>query len=352
MEKPLVAILDLCHSLDEIARDFYIALADAETRPRLRDFWTRMGDEEREHLDYWGRLRELARADMVPQIFDDPVAVAAELEAVENEVRRVLARPVRRASAHERFVAAFWLEFYLLHPALEHLLYFLREVTGSDPEGDYESHIEGFLDAVAACDELTPDLELLGTMIRRLWQQFRLYQHRSHIDPTTDLRNRRGLDEVILPLAHLARRRGESVALLIADIDAFKAINDIYGHQAGDDALRSVAELIESIVRQSDITGRLGGDEFVVFFPAIDGPALEEIAERIRRTVETTPCATRSLTISIGATHGRLNEDISTALQELFRVADACLYQAKAEGRNRVAICPLDEAPPPPSTER
>jgi diguanylate cyclase len=138
-----------------------------------------------------------------------------------------------------------------------------------------------------------------------------------------------------------------SGALLIIDADNFKAVNDRYGHDRGDEALVTIAQSIKSMIRAPDIVGRLGGEEFGVFLPGANSDQAERVAERIRSTVNDVsflPDGTaHPLSVSVGgAVFGA-----TLPFAELFRLADQQLYAAKQRGRNRVVIAP---APAPSAT--
>ncbi|WP_417424581.1 GGDEF domain-containing protein [Hoeflea sp.] len=125
-------------------------------------------------------------------------------------------------------------------------------------------------------------------------------------------------------------------AFLVIDADHFKSINDRYGHQEGDVALKLIAQTIQTSLRQGDIVGRIGGEEFGVFLPKANLDQAGIVAGRIRRDIneiEFPPSArTHALSVSVGgAAFGG-----HTAYDDLFRVADKCLYSAKAGGRNQV----------------
>jgi diguanylate cyclase (GGDEF)-like protein len=133
-------------------------------------------------------------------------------------------------------------------------------------------------------------------------------------------------------------RRG---ALLILDADNFKAINDSFGHDQGDEALRLLSRAVRGVLRQSDLLGRIGGEEFAVFLPGADGFTAEAVGERIRHAVSVIPFTPggkpHRLTVSIGGAVF----DRRLSLAELLRVADQQLYVAKQNGRNRVAVSPI-----------
>jgi diguanylate cyclase (GGDEF)-like protein len=128
-------------------------------------------------------------------------------------------------------------------------------------------------------------------------------------------------------------------ALLIIDADHFKTINDTYGHDRGDEALKIIAGAIQGVLRGADIVGRIGGEEFGVFLPGATPRTTETFAERIRTSVnvaEFTPAGSKPVELSVsvgGATFAR-----RVGFTDLFRAADERLYDAKRMGRNRVSL--------------
>ncbi|TFB42633.1 sensor domain-containing diguanylate cyclase [Pseudomonas sp. F01002] len=159
-------------------------------------------------------------------------------------------------------------------------------------------------------------------------------------DALTGLANRRTLDQVLRHEWFRAQRSGQPLSLLMIDADHFKAFNDRHGHQAGDDALRSVAKLISDNVRRpADLVARYGGEEFSVILAETDSQGAQQIAEHIRATVEQLPLvadAESPITVSIGISTWTTSAEIS--LEQLLFAADKALYQAKESGRNRV-VC-------------
>ena len=143
-------------------------------------------------------------------------------------------------------------------------------------------------------------------------------------------------------------RSGEIAVLLLIDLDHFKAINDTYGHLAGDQALRGVADVLARHVRPMDTAARHGGDEFAMILPNCRPGAGRVIAERIREQVEQTPIAISDgtalrVTTSIGGAH--VSPWRKLVSREVLEKADQELYRAKAQGRNRVS---MDAAMPSP----
>jgi len=155
-------------------------------------------------------------------------------------------------------------------------------------------------------------------------------------DPLTGLLNRRGHDAQLAFALSLARRSGRPLALLSLDVDHFKRINDTYGHEAGDQVLRRLAQTLRQRARASDVVARLGGEEFVVLLPDTDLAGARAIAEELLQAVaaQHDPMVGR-VTISAGLTVLAGGEDDGPAM---LRRADAALYAAKMQGRNRVCV--------------
>jgi two-component system cell cycle response regulator len=157
-------------------------------------------------------------------------------------------------------------------------------------------------------------------------------------DPLTSMHNRRYLEQHLGPLVAQNSERGRPVSLLIVDVDHFKAVNDTYGHDVGDEVLREVAHRITSGLRGIDLACRFGGEEFVAAFAGVDVSIALQIGERLRRLIADRPFPVVTekgplqVTISIGVAASRA-EDTS---QTLLKRADLALYRAKKEGRNRV----------------
>jgi diguanylate cyclase (GGDEF)-like protein len=156
-------------------------------------------------------------------------------------------------------------------------------------------------------------------------------------DELTGLPNRRAVLKRLGAL--LAQPGAPPFAVMIADLDHFKPINDRLGHGVGDDVLRAVGSVLTEAVREPVFVGRLGGEEFLVVLPETGLDAARQAAERIREQIAAIDCSrwftNRGLTVSLGVTVTRLGGDTQG---NLLRRADAALYEAKHSGRNRVAL--------------
>jgi two-component system cell cycle response regulator len=146
-----------------------------------------------------------------------------------------------------------------------------------------------------------------------------------------------------------AQRQGGHVACLMIDVDWFKQINDTYGHLGGDEAIREIASRIEAEIRASDTAARFGGDEFSLLLPDTTLADAGRLAERIRAAVSATPIEIghdqqHAVTLSMGAAAvqpTRADTDLKALADRLLADADAALYRAKAEGRDRFAAAPV-----------
>lgn len=180
-----------------------------------------------------------------------------------------------------------------------------------------------------------------------LCRELRLRQHVEQelaqlaaTDALTGVANRRSLDQTLRHEWFRAQRSGKPLSLLMIDADHFKAFNDRHGHQAGDDALRALAEVIRANVhRPADLVARYGGEEFSVVLAETGSEGAQQIAEHIREAVQKLPlvdAGERPMSVSIGIATWTAGSDIN--LEQLLFSADKALYQAKEGGRNRV-VC-------------
>jgi diguanylate cyclase (GGDEF)-like protein len=158
--------------------------------------------------------------------------------------------------------------------------------------------------------------------------------HAEH-DSLTGILNRRAIRDVLRRELARCRRENNTLGVIVADVDHFKKINDHYGHGAGDAALVAVVQRISATLRSYDVIGRYGGEEFLIIAPGCDLQLTQKLAERIRTAVSDEPIdlgnESATVTISLGATLGTAESDP----EFLVAMADAAMYQAKRNGRNR-----------------
>ena len=156
-------------------------------------------------------------------------------------------------------------------------------------------------------------------------------------DPLTGLYNRRFLDEFASTFAASVKRRGAKAGILMCDIDFFKQVNDVYGHNIGDEVLKAITRSISKSIREADIAIRFGGEEFLILLQDADNEKAKEISERIRQTVEASEIVASSnvikKTISIGIS---IFPEDAENLWKCIKYSDVAMYKAKTTGRNKV----------------
>lgn len=167
-------------------------------------------------------------------------------------------------------------------------------------------------------------------------QTFETTHHEATFDTLTGTLTRRALyDEAQKLLSH-ARRHGESVAMLMFDIDHFKHFNDTYGHSEGDKVLSAMARTCRTSLRPFDIVGRYGGEEFVVLLPRSREKEASRAGERLRRNIEEASLSSTGRTVTISVGTAVWDEKTTSSFDQLLQNADKALYEAKHRGRNRL----------------
>ena len=192
---------------------------------------------------------------------------------------------------------------------------------------------------------LTFHATLMALVAARLTAQLR---HRSRHDGLTGLLDRRAIDEALQVQIQRSRRTGETFSVLMLDLDHFKAINDRFGHAAGDRALKHVAAVLREVLREVDSLGRIGGEEFLALMPGAALDAAGPVAERVRERLAASPMVVDAAPVAMSASIGMAqwsapDEDVS----RLVGRADSALYAAKAQGRDRVVAAGAGHEPVP-----
>jgi len=180
------------------------------------------------------------------------------------------------------------------------------------------------------------ELRMLATALSAALVQRELLQRLERLsmsDPLTGLGNRRAFDEALAVETARARRARGSLGVVILDVDHFKQFNDRHGHQAGDDALVTVARVLAGEARAEDRACRIGGEEFALLLPGADETTAATVAERVRRAIEDHPGPVAGVTVSLGVAAARGDDHDP---RTLLAAADQRLYVAKSAGRNRV----------------
>ena len=165
----------------------------------------------------------------------------------------------------------------------------------------------------------------------------RLVERQANTDGLTELPNRRHFEEVMEGEISRAERFGGHLALILADLDDFKQVNDRNGHQAGDDVLRTFADILRATVRDIDLPARYGGEEFAILLPQTDLEGAHRLAERLRRALAARPMTTHpGGLVAVTASFGVAAFPDAQTPAALFAAADEALYRAKSAGKNCV----------------
>ncbi|SDR81549.1 diguanylate cyclase (GGDEF) domain-containing protein [Friedmanniella luteola] len=180
----------------------------------------------------------------------------------------------------------------------------------------------------------------IGTADRRRDEAQAELAHQAAHDSLTGLPNRAQSLELLEGTLSRAQRSGAMIGLLFVDLDGFKAVNDTFGHSAGDDVLRTVGRRMQTVVRGGDVVGRLGGDEFVVLLePVVDEESAVAVGERLIAEVSAPIRLSNGEDVTVGASVGvAISQDARTDADALLVEADTAAYRAKNRGRGRTEV--------------
>jgi len=197
------------------------------------------------------------------------------------------------------------------------------------------------------------DTEILSELASLVMSELEL-RALARTDALTGAMSRRAFRDEAARAVALARRHRHDLSLLMLDIDHFKRVNDTYGHAAGDRVLSAVHATCREGLRASDGIGRLGGEEFAILLPLTPSAAAVEVADKVRSSIARQRVTVADESIAVTASFGIAGLDRSVAdLDTLLERADAALYAAKADGRNRSSLWQAAaSAPPPPALRR
>lgn len=194
--------------------------------------------------------------------------------------------------------------------------------------------IDGIVDKVCILIEDATDVCFYQTSLKQMMAEL---EAANRIDGLTQIYNRKYWQESLTIEFSRAQRHNNSLTLLMFDLDHFKKVNDVHGHQCGDIVLVETARRIKKLLRACDIFGRYGGEEFAIVLPETDLIGAYEVAERIRHAVSSIPVIFEGKKISFSVSIGlaTIDENISST-EMLISLSDKALYEAKSSGRNQI----------------
>lgn len=216
-------------------------------------------------------------------------------------------------------------------------------LTSQSSASDVRNAVEAIVNASRKMEQRSTELEEHLQATKKELNELQENLEKAHTEARTDgltgLSNRKAFDEALARELENAANTGQSLCLAIGDIDHFKKFNDTFGHRTGDQVLRLVASCLKSGALNGHVAARYGGEEFALIMPATEMASAEAVANSIRETVQARELVKRStgeslgrVTMSIGIAQFQLGD----AAPSLIERADACLYDAKRSGRNRV----------------
>jgi len=279
----------------------------------------------------WDTLRAARpAAEVLPTVSADVSDGSPSADPVQSEVSKLLSLLRQHAEANENFST-------VLERAKEEL----HESLKTEQVRIIISYLMIENDKMKArTSNLQASLETSQKQIEKLKTNLANAEAQGLSDPLTGLKNRRGFDVVLASQLATARNAGQPLSLIIADIDHFKAINDRYGHPAGDDVLKWFAKVLSSNVKGRDTVARYGGEEFAIVLPATPLDNASSVASQIKAQLEAQfwqkPGAPNTL-LRVTASFGVAQFTPGEGTSALVARADSKLYEAKQGGRNRVA---------------
>jgi len=211
-------------------------------------------------------------------------------------------------------------------------------LTALDDTDDVVAGLEAGADDYVGKPYHPDELRARVAVGRRLVEAQRALEVLASTDVLTGVLNRRAIMEELEKEAARAARAHSPLGVGMLDIDHFKRVNDTYGHAAGDVVLREVVNRAGAVLRPYDRLGRFGGEEFLVIVPGPDHEQIGDVLERLREAVERAPVSVGELEVPVTVSLGGVECDSATC-DDLILRADAALYEAKDQGRNRVVVC-------------
>jgi diguanylate cyclase (GGDEF)-like protein len=158
----------------------------------------------------------------------------------------------------------------------------------------------------------------------------------AHRDLLTGLSNRRDMIKRLTNEMNRIQQTGQTLTILLVDVDHFKQVNDTFGHLVGDQVLADIADMMRSILRTSDLCARWGGEEFLLLLPDTDSTNAKKIAERLRQIIMNHAFTGKDFSFSLTISIGGASSLPAQRLEDIIQAADTMLYQAKKLGRNSV----------------
>ncbi len=327
-------VLRLCIELDRQAAVTYERLARL-AHGDLATTFAMLAKEERQHVDWWSELLAAWETGLVPDIVDEH-GLLARLREVKDDLDSSVPEDLTSLDTDGMLDLAVRFEFFMLDHAFSELSDYMQPGSHVSHHEAYFRHVTRLVEAVEKHYSQQRMAGFLASILLRVYRDQQRLASLAVRDQLTGLYNRRGLLGHLRQWLAWSARYGRPVAVMLIDVDDFKRVNDRLGHAAGDEALRQVADALRTGVRTSDVLGRFGGDEFLVLAPETSRDELQQLMNRLTTSVRDAAArddGSPALTVSIGGSWAGGGTDIEP--EKMIAAADASLYEAKAEGRDR-----------------
>ena len=332
-------VFELCIELDQKACEAYRSLAETCHDSELAAEFAVLAREEEVHLGWWSDLMQAWETGLVPDIADEH-HLLARLREIRSELDSVLPVDCSDLMIDEALELAVRFEYHMLDPLFGELIDLMQPGSRDEVRESYSRHVLTLISLIESRYSRPGLAVFLASVIRRAYEDHQSLAALSVRDHLTGLHNRRGLLNHLSQWISWSQRYGRPLGLMLLDVDHFKRVNDVYGHQVGDRALVSVARALEESVRASDIVGRYGGDEFLVIAPEADGCEMESLMQRIITAVHARPLDADGTLVALSVSAGAAwaPGGIGVTPEGLMAQADRSLYDAKESGRNRAGV--------------
>ncbi len=335
------AILELCVEMDELACSSYAAMAAECANPDLAEIFTHMSIEEGHHIQWWRDLLQAWDEGLVPDVVNDTEGLERHMQQLLAEMHETAPGDFKDLSDDAKLDCAARMEFFMLDPIFGELLDLTEPGGARGHRSAYARHLERIVSAIEMYYQRGDLARFLARVLRRSWRDNLALAAFATRDPLTSLYNRRGLMSHLEQWRSWAGRYDRPLGVLLIDVDAFKQINDTYGHTMGDIALIEVGKALSATVRGSDVVARYGGDEFAVVTPEANAEELSMLANRLIQAVRDIDVRDSEgvaieLSISAGGAVLATGAGKLAAIDSLLAAADGGLYEAKQSGKNRV----------------
>ena len=330
---PDVTLLDIigqCMLIDKLSVAFYNGLMAAGENTSLKRFWSKWASEEETHEDYWNQLISYAQSQELPQVFDEPQKVYADLSKRAENIRAMIADISPDMTPATAFSLAYRLETNKLHPAFRTLFRSFYPLAGNPvPDAVQESTIVKFSEALKKYGAVTPELNLVADTLQLLWEQNKLLTEHATQDELTSLHNRRGFMIIASQMASLAKRKNTPLTILITDINNFRRINEKYGNAKGDEIIQLVAKVLKKMLRGSDLIARFSADNFVALLPETSQEGGQTVADKLQGELQKVGPVGMELTLTSVVLQTNIMDNVEAELQSLVRQAEYRLFMKK-----------------------